>query len=155
MEVVCIIPVYNEEKHLSLTLDSLLAQSRRPDKIILVDDGSTDSSFQIAMEYVESNGSLIDILQNEKSESHLPGSKVVRAFNAGYKSLDKEFDLICKFDADLIFTENYLEKIIQVFETDNQVGIAGGVCTIKGEEGTAKIALRLSMVLEKEWVGIP
>jgi glycosyltransferase involved in cell wall biosynthesis len=135
MEVVCIIPVYNEEKYLRLTLDSLLAQSRRPDKIILVDDGSTDSSFQIAMEYCESNGSLIDVLQNEKSESHLPGSKVVRAFNAGFKSLDMEFDLICKFDADLIFPENYLERIIQIFESDNRVGIAGGICTIKGEEG--------------------
>jgi glycosyltransferase involved in cell wall biosynthesis len=135
MQVVCILPVHNEESFLRHTLDSFLNQSRRPDKIILVDDGSTDSSYQIAMEYCESNFPLIDVIQNEKSESHLPGSKVVRAFNSGYKSLDKEFDLVCKFDADLIFPENYLERVIQVFEADIRVGIAGGICIIKGADG--------------------
>jgi len=135
MEVVCIIPVYNEEKHLSSTLDSLLAQSRLPDKIILVDDGSTDSSLRIALKYSELHLSLIDVVRNKKSETHLPGSKVVRAFKTGLENLNQKFDLICKFDADLIFPEDYLERIVKVFEADKLVGIVGGVCVIRVENG--------------------
>jgi glycosyltransferase involved in cell wall biosynthesis len=47
----CIIPVYNAEKYLAEALDSVLAQTVVPDEIILVDDGSTDGSRQIAAEY--------------------------------------------------------------------------------------------------------
>ncbi len=50
------------------------------------------------------------VLNLAKSE-HKPGAKVVRTFNKGLEIENlEEFDVVCKFDADIIFPENYLEK---------------------------------------------
>lgn len=46
-----IIPVYNGERYLAEAIDSVLAQSRLPTEIIVVDDGSTDHSVQVAQRY--------------------------------------------------------------------------------------------------------
>ena len=48
-----IIPIYNDEKYLSKCVDSVLAQSYKNLEIILIDDGSTDSSSQICDTYKE------------------------------------------------------------------------------------------------------
>jgi glycosyltransferase involved in cell wall biosynthesis len=47
----CIVPVYNGERYLREALDSIMAQTRRPDEIIVVDDGSTDSTRDIVAAY--------------------------------------------------------------------------------------------------------
>jgi glycosyltransferase involved in cell wall biosynthesis len=46
-----VIPVYNGERYLAATIESVLAQTRPPDEVIVVDDGSTDGSAQIAERY--------------------------------------------------------------------------------------------------------
>ena len=51
--ITCIVPVYNAEAFLAQSLDSALAQTRPPDEIILVDDGSTDGSAAVAKRYDE------------------------------------------------------------------------------------------------------
>lgn len=57
---------------------------------------------------------------------HLPGSKVVKAFLEGLKSLDPLPDIICKFDADLIFPPNYLQTIESHFTANPNLGMVGG-----------------------------
>ena len=47
----CVIPVFNAAKYLAEALDSVLAQTVVPNEIILVDDGSTDESAQVAAKY--------------------------------------------------------------------------------------------------------
>ena len=61
-----IIPVYNAAPYLRRCLDSVLGQTRVPDEIICVDDGSTDDSYVILNEYAEYNESMILI----KTENH-------------------------------------------------------------------------------------
>jgi glycosyltransferase involved in cell wall biosynthesis len=51
--VSCIVPVFNGERYLSKTLDSILAQSYRPIEVLVVDDGSTDTSADVATSYGE------------------------------------------------------------------------------------------------------
>ncbi|MEM9050929.1 MAG: glycosyltransferase family A protein [Bacteroidota bacterium] len=131
LKLVCVIPFFNEERFIAKTLDSLLAQTRLPDKIVLVNDGSSDSSPNIVRDYESRYDGLIIIVNNEKSNSHLPGGKVVRAFKAGLDRLNHEFDVICKFDADLIFPEDYLELIVRKFESSHDLGIVGGICTVE------------------------
>src|ERR1700758_706720 len=46
-----IIPVYNAEKYLAEAIESVLAQTYRPIEVIVVDDGSTDSSADIAKRF--------------------------------------------------------------------------------------------------------
>ena len=46
-----IVPVYNAEKYLDRGIQSIINQSYRNLEILLIDDGSTDSSFQICQDY--------------------------------------------------------------------------------------------------------
>jgi glycosyltransferase involved in cell wall biosynthesis len=77
---------------------------------VVVNDGSTDSTPEVIRKYTETD-SRFETINLQKSE-HQPGSKVVHAFKNGLQtqSVD-EFDIICKFDADIILPENYLETV--------------------------------------------
>ncbi len=130
MKIYIIIPAHNEAGLIGETLTSLANQSLKPDKIVVVDDNSTDETASIVKAYAEQYD-FISLIKNTSSGEHAPGSKVINAFYKGYYSLDEKFDVICKFDADLIFPENYLERIASIFEKDNQVGMAGGFCSIE------------------------
>jgi GT2 family glycosyltransferase len=71
-------------------------------------------------------------LVNKTSENiHLPGSKVIQAFQKGFETLDENYDIIVKIDADLIFPANYFETIITHFQSDSKIGMAGGFCYIE------------------------
>jgi len=130
MKLVIIIPAYNEAALIGKTLDSLLAQSFSAEKIIIVDDGSTDETPNVVLEYAEKNPS-IQLIQKSSEAAHLPGSKVVQAFNYGLERLDADYDILCKFDADLIFPENYLETVVKSFEQNPNLGMYGGFCYVE------------------------
>lgn len=130
MKLVIIIPAYNEAALIGKTLDSLLAQRFSAEKIIVVDDGSTDETPEVVMKYVERNPS-IQLIQKSSEAAHLPGSKVVQAFNYGLERLDTDYDILCKFDADLIFPENYLGTVVKAFEQNQNLGMYGGFCYVE------------------------
>lgn len=130
MKVYIVIPAHNEGKYIAHCLQSLANQSQLPDRIIVVDDHSSDNTTKIVEEFSQKYD-FIELVKNESSVEHAPGSKVINAFYKGYYKLDEDFDIICKFDADLIFPENYLEKILWHFESDPTIGMVGGFCSIK------------------------
>lgn len=131
MRIYIVIPAYNEAKFIGQTLDSLATQTLRPEKLIVVDDGSSDETTQIVREYSARYG-FISLLEKASGDNtHAPGSKVIKAFNHGYDRLDENYDIICKFDADLIFPPNYLQKIVSHFNTNSKAGMVGGFCTIE------------------------
>ena len=130
MKYYIIIPAYNEEKFIALTLQSLVEQTILPSKVIVVNDNSTDNTANIVSSYYEKFPFIT--LVNKKSDAiHLPGSKVIQAFNEGEKHIDDNFDIIVKIDADLIFQKNYFETIIQHFKSDERIGMVGGFCYIE------------------------
>ncbi len=133
MKIVIVIPAYNEAAFLKQTLQSLIGQTKLPEKIIVVDDRSTDSTLEIAKSFSEKY-SYIQVISSYSEGDHSPGSKVVQAFNEGLKHLETDYDIICKFDADLIFPPDYLEKIENVFERNPSTGMVGGHCTILKDE---------------------
>ena len=130
MKIYIVIPAHNEGGFISKTLESLATQTQLPQKIVVVDDSSTDNTSEIVRRYAEKYD-FIELVQNTSSTEHAPGSKVINAFYKGYYQLDDNFDVICKFDADLIFPENYLEKITSYFKNDPQAGMAGGFCSVQ------------------------
>ncbi len=130
MKIYIIIPAYNEAEFIGETLQSLISQSQPADKIVVVDDGSTDKTPEIVSEFTEKHPE-ISLIKNTSKGKHLPGSKVVNAFNKGFKTLDDDFDIVCKFDADLIFPKNYLEKISLHFDQNLKTGMVGGFCEIQ------------------------
>lgn len=130
MNYYLIIPTYNEESFIALTLQSLVSQTVLPKKVIVVNDGSTDKTAEIVMAFAKENPFIT--LVNKTSEAiHLPGSKVIQAFHEGEKHIDDNYDILVKIDADLIFPSNYFETIIKHFESDDRIGMAGGFCYIE------------------------
>ena len=130
MKYYIVIPSYNEEALIPLTLQSLISQTVLPSKIVVVNDNSTDKTAEIVMEFAKENPFIT--LVNKTSENiHLPGSKVIQAFQKGFETLDKNYDLIVKIDSDLIFPSNYFETIIKHFQSDSKIGMAGGFCYIE------------------------
>lgn len=128
-----VIPAHNEEETIAKTLNSLVNQRYLPHKILVVDDNSSDQTSAVVTRFCN-NYDFIDLLQVDNSGGeHLPGAKVVNAFNKGLRALDNRYDVICKFDADLIFPEDYLETLNWAFRTRLKLGLAGGHCYI--EEG--------------------
>ncbi|WP_179354498.1 glycosyltransferase family 2 protein [Winogradskyella vidalii] len=130
MNFYIIIPAHNEEDYIGKTLESLVEQTLLPKKVVVINDHSSDNTQNIVEDYA-SKHPWISLVNSKSSDKHLPGSKIINAFNKGLASLDSHYDIICKFDADLIFPENYLEKLAQHFQAKPKLGMASGFCYIE------------------------
>jgi len=124
-----IIPAHNEAEFIGQTLESLVNQTLAPKHIVIVNDNSTDDTKTIVEGFVEQH-SHISIVNTSSSDEHLPGSKIINAFYKGYESIDGNYDVICKFDADLIFPKHYLEQLAGHFNANETLGMASGFCYI-------------------------
>ncbi|MBW2962699.1 glycosyltransferase [Mesonia aestuariivivens] len=133
MNFYIVIPAHNEANCIGSTLQSLVEQTHLPKKILVVNDNSTDDTLAV-VEKFSARYSFIEIFNNTSSSVHLPGSKIVNAFYKGLQQLDEHYDVICKYDADLIFPKNYLERLAEVFQQNPKIGMAGGFCYIKKQE---------------------
>ena len=133
MKYYIVIPAHNEEKFIALTLNSLLNQTILPTKVVVVNDNSTDKTAEIVSEIAKKNP-IISILEKKSDAIHLPGSKVIQAFQAGFLTLDANYDLIVKLDGDLILPANYFETIIYHFKSDDKIGMVGGFAYIEKNE---------------------
>ena len=133
MKFLLIIPTHNEEKNILFTLKSLQQQTFQDFFCVIVNDGSTDKTKEIVEEFISHQLSTVNYqLQNLDFSQHEPGAKVVRTFNKGLESVDlKDFDVICKFDADIIFPSDYLMKLNAIYETNPKAGMVSGLVKIK------------------------
>lgn len=130
MKIVAITPAFNEEEYITYTISSMTEQTITPDLWIIVDDGSTDSTYELAKEAAREHD-WIEVTRRKKKKEHVAGSGVVSAFYHAFENIDEqEYDIICKFDADLEFPENYLEKVLRQFKKNPELGICGGVCSV-------------------------
>ncbi len=130
MKYYVIIPAHNEEAFMGVTLDSLVAQTVLPAKAVVVNDNSTDRTGEIVAQYA-AQYPWISLVNKDSAAVHLPGSKVIQAFNAGYATIDEDYDIIVKLDADLILPPDYFETVLNAFKADDTVGMAGGFVYIK------------------------
>jgi len=94
-----VIPLYNKEKEIKQTIESILNQTYKADEIIVVNDGSTDKSVEVVEKYFKDKVKLIN--QNNL------GVSVAR--NRGIKEARNEY--ICFLDGDDLWEENFLEEI--------------------------------------------
>jgi glycosyltransferase involved in cell wall biosynthesis len=130
MKFYIVIPSHNEEQYIALTLQSLVGQTVLPSKIVVVNDNSTDKTAAIVSDFA-SKYSYISLINKTSDAIHLPGSKVIQAFQKGLETLDGNYDFIVKADADLIFPNNYFETIISHFRSDTTIGMVGGFAYIE------------------------
>jgi len=127
MKYYVITPAKNEERFITFTLESMIKQTLKPEKWVIVDDGSTDRTKEIVEKYAKDHAWIEIVSMHNKQEQKLYGSKVIRAFNAGYTLVkDKEYDFIVKWDADLSFPPDYFQQIADAFAANRSLGICGG-----------------------------
>lgn len=132
MRISIIIPAHNEEAYIADCLDSFLSQTHTPDELIVVDDNSDDATFQIASTYAKAHP-WISVVQRKSINQHIPGKKVVGAFNFGL-SQASDFNLIGKFDADIILPTHYFETMLNHFQSNWKLGMCSGLLYIKKGE---------------------
>ena len=121
---VLVTPARNEADYIERTLQSVVAQTCRPVRWLIVSDGSTDGTDDIVRRYAEQHG-WIDLLRTpERAERHFAGK--VQAFKAGYARLaGEEYDVIGNLDADISFDEDYFRFIMSRFAENPRLGVAG------------------------------
>ncbi len=111
LTVSVIIPAYNEEKRLGDCLKSILAQTEKPDEIIVVNNNSIDQTVKIAKSF----GAKV---VNEHVQGMIPARN--RGFN------EATGDIIARTDADTRVPKNWIKRIKAGFEKDSDiVGISG------------------------------
>jgi glycosyltransferase involved in cell wall biosynthesis len=130
MNYYIVIPAHNEEAFMALTLQSLADQTVLPTKAVIVNDNSTDKTADIVLAFAEKHP-WISLVNATSDAIHLPGSKVILAFQKGLATLDNHYDIMIKADADLIFPPNYFETIINHFQSDDSIGMVGGFAYIE------------------------
>ncbi len=126
-------PIRNEADHLERVARAMAAQTRPPDLWLLVDDHSTDGTYELA-ERLARELSFITALQAPEHpplsdpRDRLASAAAPRTFNAGLGSLDwQRYTHISKLDGDMELPPGYFERILAEFEADRGLGMAGGL----------------------------
>jgi len=114
--VTVIVPAYNEEKAIGKTVDALLKLSHVNKEIIIVDDGSTDGTLEVAKKHAKSDFTRVIAKPN--------GGKW-DALNAGIKAAKGEF-IVC-IDADTLLDRDAVQHLIKHFNDPNIAAVAGNV----------------------------
>ncbi len=109
-----IIPAYNEERVIAKTLESILEADYPEKEIIVVDDGSTDRTFEEASRF----GGRVVVLRKENGGKH-------SALNYGAQFAKGEILLVV--DADTIIGRTSLREISKKFLDKDVVAVAGNV----------------------------
>jgi len=119
-----ITPARNEAEFIELTLKSMMAQTIRPVKWVIVSDGSTDGTDEIVQKYANDNRWIELVRMPPRRERHFAGK--VAAFNAGYAKLaDVKYDVIGNLDADVSFDSEYFAFLLEKFSENSRLGVAG------------------------------
>jgi glycosyltransferase involved in cell wall biosynthesis len=128
---VLITPARNEEGHIEMVIQSMIAQTALPIKWVIVNDGSTDATASIVEPYLAKHD-WIELVNLPAHRDRTFAAKVY-AFNAGFERVKNlEYEVIGNLDSDLSFDPDYCEFLLSKFEEFPRLGVAG---TIFREDG--------------------
>lgn len=112
MQISIVIPVYNEKKYIGPCLDNLIKQKEKADEIIIVDNNSTDGTFDIVKKYP------VKIIKEDQQG-------ITYARNRGFNAA--KGDIIARSDADTIVPRDWIKQIKADFQ-NNSIDALGGTC---------------------------
>src|SRR5271166_6438519 len=135
---VVVTPARDEASHIGETIGSLVHQTIRPAEWVIVDDGSTDGTGEIAERFAD-RYSWISVLHRPDRGKRQNATGVMEAFQHGYRSLKaNDWDFIVKLDGDVSLNPDYFENCFREFQRNPTLGIGGGsICHL--ENGALKI----------------
>lgn len=108
MSIACLVPAHNEARSIAKTIETLLAQSTPFDLIVILSNGSTDATVDIARTY-ESQGVVVEDLPKLEH-------KKVSALNFGWAKYCRDASLVVTVDADTELEPDAVDKWMKEFE---------------------------------------
>jgi biofilm PGA synthesis N-glycosyltransferase PgaC len=136
---VIVTPAYNEVRYIGMTIESVLAQTVKPVKWVIVDDGSTDDTPSIIQQYA-AQYPWIEYLRREKVPGQHYFASNVFAIQEGIDLLvDLSYEYLAILDSDISLPSDYYEIILSRLTKDERLGIASGVYVDRLPRGFRKV----------------
>lgn len=132
---VLITPAYNEQENLPRLIQSVVNQRKKPLCWVIVNDGSSDGTGDIIdeacrlYEFVKA----VHLLRDDGLAYY---AHKIYAFNKGYEflsGLQFDYDVIGNLDADLSFPPEFYNDLLEEYEKDSTLGVAGGMYQYSNE----------------------
>ena len=140
LRIAIVVPFMNEERHLGDLLSSMAAQTRLPDHLVLVDDGSADGSPALAHAFADRFAWAAVARRPPRSagRDRLANGAALQAFAWGVQRAGSSWDVIAKVDADLRLTPQTLETLESAFLRDPELGVAGAFLGVRRPGGAER-----------------
>lgn len=126
-QLVVLVPAHDEEKQIADTIESLLAQTRPADRIIIASDNSTDATVAIARRYAALHPSVV-VFETEDNRFRKAG-----ALNQSWAFFARDADFVLTMDSDTILSETFFEKALATMAEQPNVGGASSCPMLKEE----------------------
>ncbi len=124
LSYVLVTPARNEARFIESTIQSVVAQTSRPLRWVIVSDGSTDGTDGIVSHYADAHDWIELLRMPERKERHFAGK--VHAFRAGKERIDNlPYDVIASLDADITFDSDYFSFLLGKLAADSALGVVG------------------------------
>jgi len=137
LRLALVVSFLNEERFLPTFLASVAAQTRTPDELLLIDDGSTDRSAVIAEAFAAEHAWARSLRRPRRppERDRLAKAAVVASFEWGVAQIARIPDVVAKMDADLDLTPTLLSAIERELLADPSLGVVGSyLCVEDGGE---------------------
>jgi biofilm PGA synthesis N-glycosyltransferase PgaC len=126
-DYVIVTPAYNEAADIVYTIESVVRQTIRPLRWLIVDDGSTDDTSAVVHSYMR-KWDFIQYIRRTRAADQTYYASNVYAIMDGVRYLkDVDYGFLAVLDADIVLPNDYYEKILTKFHVDPRLGVASGV----------------------------
>ena len=130
--ILIVSPVRNEARHIERVVRAVAAQDLQPARWIVVDDHSDDATLEI-LRGLERSVPFLTVMEAPAAPAapvrdRLAVAAAPRTFNAGLAMVDwRDYTHIMKLDGDIEMPVSYLREMVERFDADSSLGLAGGV----------------------------
>lgn len=128
---IVITPARNEEENIAHTIASMAAQTHRPHRWVIVNDGSKDRTGEVIDAAAREHPWIVTFHRGDRGYRK-QGGGVIETFCEGFERVcDEPWDYLVKFDADLSFDADYFQRCLNKFTEDAELGVGGGlICNL-------------------------
>jgi poly-beta-1,6-N-acetyl-D-glucosamine synthase len=145
-KIVVVVPAHNEEKSIGHTIQALLQQTRRPDRVVVVADNCTDKTVEVARRF----GNRVTVIETVRNRHR----KVGALTTAWQQCVAYGYDYMFGVDADTVLSPNALEDLERELETSPKVGGVMARYTFDpdlGQTRWARLLIRLQRMEFAAW----
>jgi biofilm PGA synthesis N-glycosyltransferase PgaC len=139
MKLAVVVPFHNEARLLPRYLASVERQTRLPDQLVLVDDGSSDGSGDHAESFAARHAwaSALRRPARAPEADRLGAAGELRSFQWGLAQVHEPWDVVAKLDADLELSARHFEWLLRKLAAEPRLGLAGAVLSDVAADGSA------------------